>query len=699
MALFIAVAASAAVGTAVACEWCGFRGLQKDGRSDSAALPLTWSTSQNVAWRTAIKGRGHSSPIVTDDAVYVTTAYPRADASSSPNVAAHAMLALAVLSAVLGARAAMRSLYARQGNDPIALPRVRFFLFHCVLLGVLVTVLFGRRLLNPGSEQLRQWAVSIVVLLSCLVLISLCASVRSRLQIVAGVLSLVIAAGALLGLPDKGLFLALGSASGIIATAMSLLPVLFGATLFVAHSVGVRKQLREAANGNPDDRNRPVLWRYLLVAAVGYATALVPFGLILYRAAGYQMPDHYIWTDRVAADVGWRWIAAGGAVFVAGSLWCCWRPGGCERNAKLFAAPAFFVAIMLLAIAFGAGFGVSGMEEGFVRAIVCLDRHSGEIRWTCEGLEGRTRARSRTVTEATPTPVTDGDRVYAYFGADGLMAADTEGRLLWKRPEPMFASTFGVATSPVLMDNVLVVVSDVGKSSQMVSAITAFDGATGEPLWKQQRPSHESYAAYGTPLIRSLNGSNAIIVHGWTDVRAYDLETGTELWSYPMSHKAAHLVASPIADEQRLYITGGKSIVALGLSKLGAEGDPVVWSTPVPGEKSSTPVVVDGLLFLVTEVGRAFCLDAETGRTQWSERLKGRFYASVTAVRDRVLFTNEAGKTTVVAVGREFRQLAVNDLDGSVYASPALTGNQMFVRTTEYLYCLEETVEGNEGSR
>jgi outer membrane protein assembly factor BamB len=100
--------------------------------------------------------------------------------------------------------------------------------------------------------------------------------------------------------------------------------------------------------------------------------------------------------------------------------------------------------------------------------------------------------------------------------------------------------------------------------------------------------------------------------------------------------------------------------------------------------------MVDGLMFLVTETGMAFCLEAKTGEILWKKRLKGRYYSSVIMIGNQVLFTNEYGQTTIVAVSREFRQLAENTLDESVYASFAPLGNQLFVRTTKYLYCIQE---------
>lgn len=695
---FIAVIASAAACPVVASDWCGFRGLEKDGRSDAATVPLTWSPLQNVAWKTVIPGRGHSSPILAADAVYVTTGYPRVSDSSVRNTLAYALLALAVSSGVMGVGAALRTVHPNRSGKDAVVQCARFFLFHLLLLGILVVVLYGPRLLNPDDENLRDWALSILVVLLCLILTWLVTSVRARQQFVAGIFSFVLAAVALLILPDRKLLFALGSMQGVVATGVCLLPLVLGVVALVAHRIGCARPSVGWPNQNESGPNRVVLWHYVIAAAAGYMTTLVLCFLILYRAAGYQMPDRHVWNDRVAADISNWWVAAGCVLLVAGSAFSCWR-FACHRRGQSRWHTAFPAVVLSMGILFAIHVMLGEGRREFVRAVVCLDRQGGRILWTCEGLEGRTHARSRTVTNATPTPVTDGQRIYAYFGADGLMCVDTAGQLLWKNAEAMPASRFGVATSPVLKDNVLVVVRDVETSSQIPSSITAYDALSGKRLWRQERKSHKSFDGYSTPLVRLCAGEPVVIVHGWFDVRAYDLITGAELWTYPVTHEAKHLVASPVCDDERLYITGATNLIALDLSKLGTDSDPVVWSTPVAGEKSSTPVVVKGLLFLMTEIGSVICLDAQTGQVQWSERLKGRFYASAIAAGDKVLLTNEAGRTTMVAVDRKYRLLATNDLEGSMYASMAPRGDHLFVRTTECLYCLEGKSDDSSDSR
>lgn len=686
------------VAAAGADDWCGFRGLAGDGRSESYTGPLTWSSSDHVAWKTAIPGRGHSSPIVSGKSVYVTTAYESATAPLIDRFWTYAIFVLTLLFSMAGLHCAAQYAGGRARHYGRIERYIRFFLFLQVLAGVSITILFGRRLLNPEGDPTRYWLVWVMVGMACLFAGSVLVSLHSRLQLLAALLSLGFAAPTLALLRNTGLLPPMTSPKGMIVASVSVLPLIYGLALLAAHVVARRWRSGWARGEDAGERTPAALWPFVLAGTVGLVAALMPFLLLLYRAADYQMPDSYIWNDRVKPEVSGGWVGLYGLgvlITIASLGWESVR----RRMGALPLAKIFFAVALSLAAAFLIHTQYVQKPKDFLRAVVCLDRESGEIEWICEGLTGQARARGRTVTHASATPVTDGQRIYAYFGADGLMCVDKAGQLLWKRAEAMFASNFGVGTSLVLKDDILVVVSDVDASSGMASAIMAFDGASGDPLWRTERAAHKAYEAYSTPVMASSNGRDIVVVQGWRGVSGYDLQTGEEGWSFPIDYEGKHLVASPICRGDRLYLADAKQIRALDLLALEAGGDPVLWCTALSDEKSATPVEANGLLFVVTEFGRAACLDVQTGEVLWQERLRGRYYCSVMAMQDRVFFTSEAARTTAVAIDREYRPLAVNTLEGSVYASMAPAGHQLFVRTTKYLCCLEETGQGEDGVR
>jgi len=690
LALIVLVAISAPA----AGDWRGFHGLEKEGRCDSVGGPRDWSSTQNVVWRTVIPGRGHSSPIVSGNVLYLTTTYESLKLRGLHLIWDYAVFTLTLLFTLVGVCFAIQSLRVKPRGLEELWQHARFFSFALLLGTVVVVALFGRHLLRFDDSTLRSWLASIALIVCCLTCCSLFVPSKSRQHLAVGCLSLTLPVSVWVALKHKGLVFALDSPKDLITTTALISPVMLGCVLLTAYFLAHKRKSVVIQNPNEAGLSHHATWWYIVTFGMGLGFAGIPFFFLLCRAAAYQMPDSYIWHDRINPSVSWWGIGLLVVLVVIAVLGCS------KKKVRGGAAVRYSMQLLFLLIALTLGTTyfvrvcLVGNPREFDRAVMCLDRDSGTMLWTCEGLTGKARGRGRTVTHASATPVTDGERIYCYSGIDGLMCVNSEGKLLWKKEEPMFNSKHAVATSPVVEDGILIIVSDVKETEELSSSITAFDGVTGKVLWKKERKSHPVYAAYGTPLIKPLHGKPVIIVHGWYDIKGYDLETGQELWSYPVIHGGKHLVASLVSDVERLYVIGKKQVSAVDISKLGANSDPAIWSTPVAGEKSSTPVVVDGLLFLVTEAGRAFCLDVQTGDMMWEKRLRGRYYSSVVATGTQVFFTSESGQTTIVAVNREFRQLAENVLGGSIYTSFAPVGKQLFVRTDRHLYCIQEDREG-----
>jgi len=679
-----------AISSLWADDWQGFHGLEKEGRCDSATTPLNWSPSNNIAWKTAIPGRGHSSPILSGDRVYLTTAYKSSRFFPVQTFWNYAIFALTLLLTITGISLASENVKTTHTRTEALRQHAKAFLFAALLGGVITVTLFGRALLDLDYRLTRAWLGSIMIVFCCLTLGLLFVSLKSRRLLSTGILSLIFTVPAFIALEHKGLSWGFGSLESLIVTAASVSPLIFGLALLATYFLS--RKLQPPMIQGPDDpgKTRPAAWPLMITGAIGLIFALAPFFLLIFRAAGFQFSDSSIWRNRIRPDVSWWCIGIYVALALIAIAGTCRKSARSNMTKKLPLQTVFFAAALTLGSAFFVYVNFVERPKEFVRAVLCLNRDNGRILWTCEGLVGQKRGRNKATTYATPTPVTDGERIYGYFGEDGLMCVSPEGKIIWKKTELMFRGSFGAGTSPVLKDNALIVFSDVAESKKMRSSITAYDCTTGRPLWSKERKSHEKYAAYSTPIIKSIGGKQVVIAHGWHDVKGYHLETGQELWSYPFSHEGRHLVAGVASDAARLYVMGVEQVIALDISKLETDNNPLLWSAPIDAEKSSTPVVIDGLLFLVTETGMAFCLEAQTGKVLWEQRLRGRYFSSVLATGNQVLFTNESGQTTIVAIDREFRQLAKNSLGESIYASLAPAGNQLFVRTVKHLYCIQQ---------
>ena len=356
------------------------------------------------------------------------------------------------------------------------------------------------------------------------------------------------------------------------------------------------------------------------------------------------------------------------------------------RTRRMWSAGLGVTAVLLAGAYFLRLNFLSGKEE-FVRNILCIDRHSGAIRWACEALRGPRGRIHKENSAATPTPVVDAERVYAYFGTIGLACADHSGKLLWTCTDLPYDTVYGVATSPVLWDGKLILAAE----SEAGSYVAAVDCATGKPAWKRDmgRPK-EKFGIHRTPLVRRVVGRDTLLAWGKEELTGYDPSSGEELWRLPVEYVGGDGIASMVSDDKRLYLAGTEKVLALWVDKLGTAADPLAWRQTLPGPNRSSPVLAGDLLFMASDGGRAFCLDAADGTVLWRKRLKGKHYASPVVIGDRVYFFGSEGHATVVARERAFRVLAESDLGELTFASAAPVDGMLFVRTGGRLYCLGE---------
>lgn len=328
-----------------------------------------------------------------------------------------------------------------------------------------------------------------------------------------------------------------------------------------------------------------------------------------------------------------------------------------------------------------------------VRAIVCFDQETGKLLWKCEGLPGFEGSLHRLNTPATPTPAVSGERIFAYFGSTGVMCCDRKGRLQWTNENIRFASVYGVGSSPVAFEDVLVIVNGMPREMK----VSALDCRDGRILWEAESKLEKERISGNsrTPWIQKIGGRLTCVVWGYDGLTGYDLRTGKVLWSRPIGDGGGDLVASTAADEERVYCVGPTEAVALEVSKLADAAHPVLWRKKVKGANCASPVASNGLLFFISDSGIGSCLDGKTGETLWQRRLEGTYYASPIVVRGLLYFCNADGETTVVAAERAFRQVAVNDLDEQTMATPAPVNGRLLARTRSHLFCIESASAGS----
>lgn len=331
--------------------------------------------------------------------------------------------------------------------------------------------------------------------------------------------------------------------------------------------------------------------------------------------------------------------------------------------------------------------------------VLALDRKSGTILWDKEVFKQALRRKEGRNSYATPTPATDGERVYACFGDGSFAAVNFAGDMVWTNRNYPHYSQHGLATSQVLHRGLLMMARD-GSSDGEDKGLgwqTPWDGAfilaldthTGRERWKARRGL--SRISHGVPVVWERDGAAELISEAGDVVQGFNLETGQRLWSSQVIGEGK--VPSTVVGEGLVFTAGGwggkESIKAF---KLGGRGDlketNLIWEQKKGMPKVPSMLYLKSYLFAVTDTGQATCLKASTGDVIWQERLGGSFSASPVTAEGRIYFVGDSGETTVIDAGPEFKVLAKNPLGEKVQASPAISQGQIFIRTERHLFAI-----------
>ena len=324
--------------------------------------------------------------------------------------------------------------------------------------------------------------------------------------------------------------------------------------------------------------------------------------------------------------------------------------------------------------------------------VLALDRGSGEVLWertvrTSFPHEGG----HYTSSLASASPLTDGERVLAYFGSQGVYCLSPEGELQWEKQMGTMRTKHGhgEGSSPALYGETLVINWD----HEGQSFVVALDKRTGKELWKIPRNEVTSWA---TPIAVEQDGRVQVIVAGTSRVRGYHLETGEMIWE--CGGLAANIVASPVAGDGMAFVGSSydkRVLLAIRLS--GARGD-ITGTDRVPWTRRRTtpyvpsPLLYDGVLYFLAHYQSVLTrVDARTGQERPGPlRLPGigNVYASPVAAAERIYVTDLSGATLVLSHSETPEALAVNRLEDSFSASVALAGRQLYLRGEKNLYAI-----------
>ncbi len=325
---------------------------------------------------------------------------------------------------------------------------------------------------------------------------------------------------------------------------------------------------------------------------------------------------------------------------------------------------------------------------------VCVHRRTGKLLHNVKLFDvERPRPVHKYNSYASPTPVIEPGRLYCDFGRYGTACLDTAtGRILWKRCLPI-EHQVGPASSPLLCDNLLVVVRD-GCDAQYIAAL---DKQTGETVWKTDRPpidlDDEFKKGCCTPLLIEQNGRRQLVVPGAKWVVAYKPATGEPIWQVDYV-KGYSNTARPVFGHGMVFVCTEGPGQQMWAIRVDGHGDVtethVAWKLRKQIPKRASPLLVGDELYVVSDNGVATCFDALTGSTHWAKRIGGNYAASPVYADGRIYFFNEEGKTVVFRPGKKADKLAENHIDGRLIATPAFVGKTIFLRTATHLYRIEK---------
>lgn len=322
---------------------------------------------------------------------------------------------------------------------------------------------------------------------------------------------------------------------------------------------------------------------------------------------------------------------------------------------------------------------------------LCLDAETGKVLWDKEVFrqEGRKAARIHTKnSHASPTPITDGQKLYVHFGHQGTACLDLDGKVIWRNTDLKYQPVHGNGGSPILVDDLLVFSID-GSDKQIIVALDRGNGKVG---WKTDRNSPaEKTFSFSTPLLITVQGQQQIISAGSNAVLALEPRTGKEIWR--VRYQGYSVIPRPVFGHDLVFVCTGydsPSVLAIRPDGQGdVTGTHIAWKTRNGAPHTASPLLVENELYLVSDNGLASCLDAKTGQVHWQKRVGGGFSASPLFAGGKIYFQSEQGLGVVVQAGKEFKQLARNDVEERTLASYAAADGALFLRTEKHLYRIQ----------
>ena len=342
----------------------------------------------------------------------------------------------------------------------------------------------------------------------------------------------------------------------------------------------------------------------------------------------------------------------------------------------------------------------TAVDEGASLHLLCIDTETGKVYWDKEVTRQKTAQKEKRNSYATPTPVTDGERIYVLATDGTLLALSMDGQERWRHQELEYYSQHGLAVSPILQDGLLIVPFDGssdGPDKKLgwqkpwdKGLVLAVEARTGQVKWRGKRGL--SRIAHVVPQTVTVEGKIQVVSGAGDVLQGFDLQTGDLLWT--VRSDAEGVVPSIVAGDGMIFATTGFGTSEILAVRTGGKGEcrdsHLVWKQDKDVPRVPSMLYVKPHLYALTEGGVMTCFKANNGDVVWRERLPGRYGASPIWADGHIYCLSEKGKTTVIKDGPTFQVLAENDLTGTYKASIAMSNGRLFIRSEDALYAIDK---------
>ena len=320
------------------------------------------------------------------------------------------------------------------------------------------------------------------------------------------------------------------------------------------------------------------------------------------------------------------------------------------------------------------------------RAVVCFDRDTGRQRWYTVVAKSAIEQMHRNNTPASSTAASNGELIFVTFIVDGeylIAALDFDGSVRWERRLTAFVSRHGFTSTPVLFEDSVIV---AGMQDSADSFVARLDCSTGETIWME--PTGTDIRSFSPPHITRRGDQLALVVSGSNCTSCFDLQSGKLLWR--LAGPAQKTVSSIVEVGDRLFVAGGRDGKLLAVDWSGQEDPTVAWTSTAGVPYVSSPIFAEGDLHMFSDKGVYTRVDINSGKTIQRKRALSATSASPVFAGGRLYASDESGMTVVMNLTPSVSVIAENQLDDPVFASPAVCGDELFLRSSTSLYCIRD---------